>query len=101
MMVWMAAADLFVGAAGAGMLSEILAVGCNSVVIPRQVRESEQHIHAQLLADRGLVRMCDLPEVLSGAVAPVLAEAPARTAGSRGSGNLLGGARRYPAALGR
>ncbi|GAA2194216.1 glycosyltransferase family protein [Streptomyces bangladeshensis] len=99
MMVWMAAADLFVGAAGANMLSEILAVGCNSVVIPRQVRESEQRIHAQLLADRGLVRMCDLPEVLSGAVAPVLAEA-LREPLAPESGNLLGGARRYPALLG-
>ncbi|UUN30828.1 glycosyltransferase family protein [Streptomyces sp. FIT100] len=99
MMTWMAAADLFIGAAGANMLSEVLAVGCNSVVIPRQVRESEQRIHARLLANRGLVRMSDLDEVLSGAVGPTLTEA-LREPLSPKAGHLLGGARRYAALLG-
>nr|WP_272919228.1 glycosyltransferase [Streptomyces sp. SID8352] len=98
MMTWMAAADLFIGAAGANMLSEVLAVGCNSVVIPRQVRESEQRIHARLLADRGLVRMCDLPAVLAGEAGTVLAEALREPLAPK-AGHLLGGARRYPQLL--
>ncbi|MFF4159199.1 glycosyltransferase family protein [Streptomyces sp. NPDC001678] len=98
MMTWMAAADLFIGAAGANMLSEVLAVGCNSIVIPRQVRESEQRIHARLLADRGLVRMCDLPDVLAGAIGPTLAEALREPLAPK-AGHLLGGARRYAALL--
>ncbi len=99
MMTWMAAADLFVGAAGANMLSEVLAVGCNSVVVPRQVRESEQRIHARLLTDRGLVRMCEMPDVLSGAVGPLLTEA-LREPLSPKAGHLLGGARHYATLLG-
>ncbi|MER6362684.1 glycosyltransferase [Kitasatospora sp. NPDC001527] len=98
MTTWMAAADLFVGAAGANMLSEVLAVGCNAVVIPRQLREPEQRIHAGLLADRGLVRACGLAEVLAGDAGPVLAEALREPLAPK-AGHLLGGARRYPELL--
>lgn len=95
---WVVAADLFLGAAGSNMLGEILAAGANAVVVPRQVREPEQRWHAALLADRGLVRVCDLPAVLGGGLGPVLAAAlddPRHPAGAV----ELGGARRYPALL--
>jgi len=95
---WMAASDLFVGAAGSNTLGEILAARCNAVVIPRQVAEPEQRIHARLLAGRHLVRMCDLPAVLSGSLAHVLAEAIDDPL-APGIAVALNGARRYPQLL--
>nr|WP_281069379.1 glycosyltransferase [Paenibacillus shirakamiensis] len=66
MMAWMAASNLFIGAAGSNMLGEILATKCNAIVIPRQVREVEQKIHSALLKERGFVRVCDLEGVYDG-----------------------------------
>lgn len=66
MKIWMKASDLFIGAGGANMLSEILAVGCNSIVIPRQISESEQLIHSSILSQKGYIRMCTLSDVYSG-----------------------------------
>ncbi|MFD5474441.1 glycosyltransferase family protein [Streptomyces sp. NPDC127105] len=65
---WMRAADLFVGAAGANSLGEVLATGVNAVTIPRQVREIEQQVHSRRLHDLGLLRRVDLPDVLTGAL---------------------------------
>ncbi|WP_414169185.1 glycosyltransferase family protein [Streptoverticillium reticulum] len=65
---WMRACDLFVGAAGANMLGEVLATGVNSIAIPRQVREIEQQVHSQRLHELGLLRKVDLPDVLGGAL---------------------------------
>jgi predicted glycosyltransferase len=95
---WMSACDLFLGAAGSSTLGEILAARCNAVVIPRQVREPEQRIHAQILAGRNLVRLCDLPDLLSGRLAPVLAQALAEPL-RPGPGVALNGARQYPRLL--
>lgn len=91
---WMAAADLVLGAAGSNMLSEVLAAGANAVVIPRQVRESEQLIHSRLLADRGLVRACTLEGVEAGDLVGLVAEGlrhPLRP----GTDVVMGGCRRY------
>jgi predicted glycosyltransferase len=95
MAAWMSASDVFVGAAGAGMLGEILASGCNAIVVPRQVREPEQRMHAALLGARGLVRVCELEDVLAGRLAELLADA-ARAPLAPDVPALVNGARRYP-----
>jgi predicted glycosyltransferase len=68
LMPWMRAADLFVGAAGANALGEVLATGANTIAIPRQIREIEQQVHARRLDELGLVRTAGLPDVLDGAL---------------------------------
>lgn len=75
MPVWMTASDLMIGAAGSNMLGEILACKCNSIVIPRQVREVEQHIHSTILSNMKLVRMCALQDVLNGSLNKMVATA--------------------------
>ncbi|MDQ1041984.1 glycosyltransferase family protein [Streptomyces sp. V4I2] len=72
---WMRACDVFVGAAGSNMLGEVLATGANAIAIPRQVRESEQLVHARRLDELGLVRKVDLPDALGGALTGTLAAA--------------------------
>jgi len=74
MKVWMAASDLFIGAAGSNMIGEILAVGCNAILVPRQVREVEQHVHAKILSDKKIVRMCELQEVYDGKLDTLMEE---------------------------
>jgi predicted glycosyltransferase len=73
--LWMKAADLFIGAGGANMLGEIVANRCNSVVIPRQVREPEQQIHTGLLEARGVIRAISLQEALAGELSSKVREA--------------------------
>ncbi|WP_158675754.1 glycosyltransferase family protein [Nocardia stercoris] len=75
LMPWMKAADLFVGAAGANMLGEVLATGVNAIAIPRQVREVEQNVHAERLHALGLVRRVGLSRALDGALDHVVATA--------------------------
>jgi predicted glycosyltransferase len=72
---WINASDLFVGAAGANMIGEVLAAGANSILVPRQVRESEQRIHAGLLAERGLTRLALPAEIASLSFPETLVEA--------------------------
>jgi predicted glycosyltransferase len=57
---YMLAADVFIGAAGHNMVGEVLATRANAILIPRQLQEREQLMHATLLAERGLVRMTTL-----------------------------------------
>ncbi|NUT91330.1 MAG: hypothetical protein HOY78_04810 [Saccharothrix sp.] len=71
----MCAADLFVGAAGASTISEVLATGVNALLVARQQVEKEQEIHSQLLAGRGLVRALRLTEWTSRRLREDLAEA--------------------------
>jgi len=93
MTAWMVGADLVLGAAGSNMLGEILANGCNAVVIPRQIREPEQRIHSTLLAERRLVRACALESVLSGGLVGVVAEALREPLRPRGELSMDGGHR--------
>ncbi|WP_455950139.1 glycosyltransferase family protein [Eubacterium sp.] len=72
MQTWMIACDLFIGAAGSNMIGEVLATGCNSILIPRQVREIEQHLHSKILSEKGIVRMCELGDVLDGELSKVI-----------------------------
>ncbi|MEE4488984.1 glycosyltransferase family protein [Streptomyces sp. BE230] len=50
-------ARLFLGAAGASTISEVLAARINAILVPRQIHEREQEIHASRLDELGLVRM--------------------------------------------
>lgn len=72
MQKWMSACNLFIGAAGSNMIGEVLATNCNAILVPRQVREVEQHIHSKILADKGIVRMCGLEDVLNGEIGKVI-----------------------------
>ncbi|MFF2385653.1 glycosyltransferase family protein [Streptomyces sp. NPDC058108] len=72
---WMRACDLFIGAAGSNMLGEVLATRANALVIPRQIRESEQLVHARRLHDLGLVRKVDLLEALGGGLHTAVGQA--------------------------
>lgn len=72
---WMKSSDVFIGAGGANMLSEVLSVGCNSIIIPRQISESEQQIHATLLSQKGYIRMCTLKDVYEGKIKDVISDA--------------------------
>jgi predicted glycosyltransferase len=94
----MKGADLFVGAAGSNMISEVLSVAANAVLVPRQLRESEQSIHVGLLGRRGLVRTAGLQQVLDGALDDLVGEALAHPL-APDVPHLLGGARRYPQVL--
>jgi len=61
---YVAAADLVVSMAGYNTVCEILSLGARSLLIPRMRPRSEQQLRAELLAERGLVRML-LPDDLS------------------------------------
>lgn len=54
---WMKASDLFIGAGGYNTLAEIITTGTNALIIPRQLNEQEQAMHAARLADLHLVRL--------------------------------------------
>lgn len=75
MQEWMIACNLFIGAAGSNMIGEVLATNCNTILIPRQVREIEQHLHSKILSEKGIVRMCELSDVLEGKITNVITEA--------------------------
>ena len=95
----MKASDLFIGAAGANMLGEMIGTGCNAIAIPRQVREPEQILHSGILAERGLMRRSVLPDVLAGSLAELIHTALSSPIDASAHKILLGGARRYPALL--
>jgi predicted glycosyltransferase len=69
-----------------------------SDIWPKNPASTEQRIHAQILAGRSLVRLCDLPDVLGGRLTPVLAQALAEPL-RPGPGVALNGARQYPRLL--
>lgn len=69
---WMAAGDLFIGSGGYNSLAEIISIRANALIIPRQLREREQALHAARLAALGIVRVVDLETVLQGDIAPLL-----------------------------
>jgi predicted glycosyltransferase len=57
---WMTAADVFVGAAGSSMISEVLSTGIHALLIARQRFEAEQEIHATFIQERGLISKLSL-----------------------------------------
>jgi predicted glycosyltransferase len=70
--VWMAASDLFIGSGGYNSLAEIVSMSANALIIPRQLREREQALHAARLAALGMVRVVDLETVMQVDISPVL-----------------------------
>jgi len=70
--VWMKASDFFIGSGGYNSLSEVLATGANALIIPRQLNEREQVLHATSLASLQALRVLDLETALRGDITPVL-----------------------------
>ena len=70
--VWMQASDLFIGSGGYNSLSEVLATGANALIIPRQLNEREQVIHATSLAKLQALRLLNLETALHENIAPML-----------------------------
>jgi predicted glycosyltransferase len=88
-----AASDVFLAAAGANMIGEILANRANAILISRQVHESEQRLHAQILRDLGYVRTLDRTEVTADRMSRALSDAICDPRIAPGT-ILTGGARR-------
>lgn len=70
--VWMQASDLFIGSGGYNSLSEVLATRASALIIPRQLNEREQLLHATSLAKLQTLRLLDLEMALHEDIAPVL-----------------------------
>lgn len=70
--MWMQASDLFIGSGGYNSLSEVLATGANALIIPRQLNEREQLLHAASLAKLQALRLLDLETALHENIAPIL-----------------------------
>ena len=62
---WIKASDLFIGSGGYNSLAEIIATGANSLIIPRQLNEREQEIHATKLASLNILRIANLDTILN------------------------------------
>jgi predicted glycosyltransferase len=69
---WMAACDLFIGSGGYNSLAEIVATNANALVIPRQLKEREQVVHAERLARLDKIHIAYLDDILSLDIAPLL-----------------------------
>jgi predicted glycosyltransferase len=71
--LWMKASDFFIGSGGYNSLSEVIASGANALIIPRQLKEREQELHSQRLAELNVLRVASLDTVLSEDLAPLMA----------------------------
>jgi predicted glycosyltransferase len=69
---WIEASDLFIGSGGYNSLAEIIATGANALIIPRQLNEREQEIHATKLANLNILRIANLNTILSKDVSSLL-----------------------------
>ena len=67
----MKASDLFIGAGGYNTLAEVITTGANALIIPRQLNEQEQLIHAARLADMHVLRLASLDTLVHADVAPL------------------------------
>ena len=70
--MWMQASELFIGSGGYNSLSEVLATRANALIIPRQLNEREQLLHARSLAKLQALRLLELETALHENMAPVL-----------------------------
>jgi predicted glycosyltransferase len=70
--VYMAASDLFIGSGGYNSLAEVMSVNANALIIPRQLHEREQALHAERLAKLGIVRVADLETMMQADIVPLL-----------------------------
>ncbi|MFQ5565296.1 MAG: glycosyltransferase family protein, partial [Paracoccaceae bacterium] len=62
-------ADLFVTMGGYNSLTEALAIGCRTLVIPRVGPSSEQRIRAEILSKRGLIETLSIDQATPEALA--------------------------------
>jgi predicted glycosyltransferase len=62
---WIKASDFFIGSGGYNSLAEIIATGANALIIPRQLNEREQELHATKLANLSILRIANLETILS------------------------------------
>ncbi len=69
---WIKASDFFIGSGGYNSLAEVIATGANALIIPRQLNEREQELHATILARLNILRIAKLETILSNDVHSVL-----------------------------
>lgn len=69
---WIKASDLFIGSGGYNSLAEIIATGTNALIIPRQLNEREQEIHATKLANMHMFRIASLDTILNSNINALL-----------------------------
>ena len=69
---WIKASNLFIGSGGYNSLAEIIATGANSLIIPRQLNEQEQEIHAAKLANLNFLRIANLDTILNHDISSIM-----------------------------
>ncbi len=69
---WIKASDFFIGSGGYNSLAEVIATGANALIIPRQLNEREQELHATRLASLNILRIANLETILSNDLNPLL-----------------------------
>jgi len=69
---WMKACDLFIGAGGYNSLAEVITTGVNALIVPRQLNEQEQTMHATRLADLRVIRLASLDTILHEDISPLV-----------------------------
>lgn len=62
---WIKASDFFIGSGGYNSLAEVIATSANALIIPRQLNEREQELHATRLASLNVFRIAKLESILS------------------------------------
>jgi predicted glycosyltransferase len=69
---WIKASDFFIGSGGYNSLAEIIGTGANALIIPRQLNEREQEIHATTLANLHIFRIASLDTIINKDISPLL-----------------------------
>jgi predicted glycosyltransferase len=69
---WIKASDFFIGSGGYNSLAEVIATGANALIIPRQLNEHEQELHATRLANLNILRIAHMDTILSKDLTPLL-----------------------------
>ncbi len=69
---WINASNFFIGSGGYNSLAEVIATGANALIIPRQLNEREQELHATRLANLNLLRIANLETILSNDIHTLL-----------------------------
>jgi predicted glycosyltransferase len=62
---WIKASDFFIGSGGYNSLAEVIAIGANALIIPRQLNEREQELHTTRLANLNILRIAKLETILN------------------------------------
>jgi len=62
---WIKASNFFIGSGGYNSLAEVIATGANALIIPRQLNEREQELHATKLSNLNVFRIAYLETILS------------------------------------